>query len=86
MDLHCEAILEEYRENPGFAVNLDDYMIGAVKVWNGEDLADFVQDVAAGRDTLQAERREIRNRVNYSADGKNTERVVDFILKKINLS
>ena len=75
--------LEEYRKDPGFAVDLDVYMNGAVKVYNVEELISFVRDVAAGRDTLKAERRVIRDTVNYSTDGKNTERVVDFILDKL---
>ena len=75
--------LEEYRSNPGFAVDLNDYMKGAVKVYCVEDLISFVRDVAAGRDSMQTERREIRDRVNVSVDGKNAERVVDYILDKL---
>lgn len=77
--------LEEYRRDPGFAVDLDVYLKGAVKVFNAADLIAFIQDVAAGRDVLQTERREIRDLVNYSTDGKNTDRVVDFILKTLSL-
>ena len=77
--------LEEYRHDPGFAVDLDVYLKGAVKVYTVADLIAFIHDVAAGRDTLQAERREICDLVNYSADGKSTERVTDFILDKLNL-
>ncbi len=77
--------LEEYRRDPGFAVDLDVYLKGAVKAYNAADLIAFIQDVAAGRDVLQTERREIRDLVNYSTDGKNTDRVVDFILKTLSL-
>ena len=75
--------LEEYRQNPGFAVDLDSYTKGAVKAYNVDELIAFVQDVAAGRDVLQKQRREVRDIVNYSTDGKNAERVTDFILHKI---
>ena len=78
--------LEEYRRDPGFAVDLDIYLKGAVKAYIVDDLIGFVQDVVAGRDVLQADRRRIRDMANYSTDGNNTNRVVDFILSKIKSS
>ena len=77
--------LEDYRRDPGFAVDLDVFMKGAVKAYNVEELITFIQDVASGRDTLKAERCEIRDIVNYSTDGKNTERVADYIIKQLNV-
>lgn len=74
--------IEEYRQFPGFAVDLDYYLKGAVKIYDLKDFSDFLNDVAAGTDRLQAERREIRDLTNYSTDGKNAERVVDFIAEK----
>ena len=34
------------------------------------------------KDIQKAERREIRDFANFSTDGKNTDRVVDFIIEK----
>lgn len=77
--------IEEYRQFPGFAVDLDYWMKGAEKIYTLQDLQTFITNVAEGKDLLQKERREIRDFANYSCDGKNTERVVDFIIEKAQL-
>ena len=77
--------IEKYREYPGFAVNLSYYLQGAEKIFTIEDLCSFVDNVAKGSDVFQMERREIRDVVNISNDGNNTNRVVDFIGDKANL-
>lgn len=77
--------IEEYRHFPGFAVDLDYWMKGAEKIYTLQDLQRFILNVAEGKDLLQKERREIRDIANYSNDGKNTERVVDFIIEKAQL-
>lgn len=77
--------IDEYRSFPGFAMDLDYYLKGAEKIYTLEELSMFLSDVAAGNDRLQAERREIRDAVNFSADGKSTKRVVDFIVEKAGL-
>ena len=71
-----------YRENPGFAIDLDYYMKAGTKIYNENDLVRFIQDIATGNDTLKKERNEINSWANYASDGKNTERVVDFIIQK----
>ena len=78
--------LEEYRQNPGFSVDLEDYCKGAEKVYTIEDFEKFVSEVAAGRDALQSARAEINARANYASDGQNTKRVVDFICEKSRIS
>lgn len=77
--------IDEYRSFPGFAMDLDYYLKGAVKIYNRDDFAAFLQEVAEGKDRLQVERREIRDVTNYSTDGKNAERVVAFIAEKAGL-
>ena len=77
--------IEEYREFPGFALDLDYYLKGAEKIYTLDELSAFLSDVAAGNDRLQAERREIRDVTNFSTDGKNAKRVVDFIVEKAGL-
>ena len=77
--------IDEYRANPGFAIDLDKYLKGAVKIYNMGDFKAFIADVAEGNDRLREERREIRDLTNYSVDGQNAKRVVDFIVEKAKL-
>ncbi len=77
--------VEEYRQEPGFAVDIDYYMKGAEKIYNLEHFKTFIENVASGKDVLCQERREIRDLTNYATDGKNTQRVVDFIVEKAKL-
>ena len=77
--------IEEYRANPGFAVDVDYYLKGAEKIYNLDDFEAFIHHVANEMDILCKERAEINALVNHSTDGKNTERVVDFIIEKAGL-
>ena len=77
--------IDEYRQNPGFAVDLDEMGKGGVKIYNLEQFKEFVKDVATDRDSCADERRRLRDLVNYSTDGKNTQRVTDFIITKASL-
>lgn len=77
--------IELYRNNPGFAIDLDYYLKGAEKIYSIQELCSFVEAVANEKDCLQNERREICDIVNYSRDGKNTARVVDYIVEKAQL-
>lgn len=77
--------IEEYRLNPGFAVDVDYYVKGAEKIYNLDDFETFIDHVASGQDVLREERAEINALVNHSTDGKNAERVVDFIIEKAGL-
>lgn len=78
--------VEEYRKDPGFAVDLDRYMKGAEKIFTLEQFEQFIGHVARGEDVLRQDRREIRDLVNYASDGKNSARVVDFIVEAAGLS
>lgn len=77
--------IEEYRVNPGFSVDVDYYMKGAEKIYNLDDFETFITHIANETDLLRRERMEINALVNHSTDGKNTERVVDFIVEKAGL-
>lgn len=77
--------LEEYRRNPGIAVDLDYYLKGAEKIYTLEDFGVFLRNVARNRDPLQAKRREICPVVNCDTDGSSTQRVTDFIVEKSGL-
>lgn len=74
---------EEYRQKPGFVLDMDEMMKGGVKIYNADDLNAFIRDVAAGEDRLQAQRREIRDLSNVAVDGNNAKRTVDRIMERI---
>lgn len=76
---------EEYKSSIGFADGVEEFLEGGQKVYSLCELREFVCDIANGNDKLAKERREICEKVNHSKDGKNSERVVDFIIKKAGL-
>lgn len=77
--------LEEYRKNPGFALDIDECGKGGVKIYILEDFKAFLQQVAEGNDVCAEERRKLRDIVNYSTDGNNTQRVTDYIIEQAKL-
>lgn len=77
--------IEEYRKKPGFAVDLDYYLKGAVKVYNSDEFIEFLTQVSNDVDILKEERNEIKILVNHSCKPDNTARVTDFIIEKANL-
>ena len=76
---------KEYESKPGFALDMDYYMQGGVKIFDLNDFKSFIFDVANDIDLLKKERRFIRDISNYSTDGKSSERVVNFIEEKAGL-
>lgn len=74
--------IDDYRINPGFAMDPDYYMAGAQKIYNLRDFTEFLQTLSNGEDPCRTERMMINNLVNYSIDGRNAERVVAFIKEK----
>lgn len=77
--------IEDYRKNPGFALDPDFYMKGAHKIYDLPDFTEFLRCLMEGDDRYRQERQEINALVNYAADGKNAERVVDFIVAQTGL-
>lgn len=77
--------IEDYRKNPGFAVDEVFYMKGAEKIFTLSDFEQFIQHLSDGTDLLAAERAEINAIVNYSNDGKSAARVADFVIDKAKL-
>lgn len=75
--------IEEYKHSPGLIENYEYYCKGAEIIYNLEELENFIKAVSVGEDKLKVERNEIKNIVNFSTDGKNSKRVVNFILEKI---
>lgn len=77
--------IEEYRANPGFAMDPEIYMKGSHKIYSLDDFQQFLQSVACGEDPYRAERNQLNALLNYASDRKNARRVVDFIIEKANL-
>lgn len=77
--------LEEYRAKPGFAVDIEEYCAGGVKIYDLADFKEFLRQVALDQDVCQQARRRLRDMTNYSTDGQNAQRVTDFIIEKANL-
>ncbi len=77
--------IDEYRQNPGFAVDMDEIGKGASIIYNLLDFKQFIREVAEDADPHKTERNALCDRVNYSRDGKNTQRVTDFIIEKAQL-
>lgn len=76
---------EEYKKNIDFVLDMDYYMKAGEKIYNIKDFEKFLQNLAAGTDSLKAERAEISAWANYARDGKSAERVTDFIIEKAKL-
>ena len=74
--------IDEYRKDPGFAVDIDFMCSGGEKIYSEKELEEFIERISCGVDVLKDKRREIKNLVNYSDDGMNAERVTDFIVKE----
>lgn len=77
--------IEEYKENQGFAIDLDEYMKGSYKIYSIDHLLNFVESVAKNEDAGLLDRQKICELMNFSKDGKNSQRVVDFIIEKADL-
>lgn len=79
------ADIETYKVSPGLIHNYEYMTKGGEKIYTLDELTAFVQRVSKGEDLLKAQRREIRDYTNFSADGQNSRRVLDFIIEKSNL-
>lgn len=77
--------IEEYRQNPGFGIDVDEKMKAAYKIYTLPEFEQFLVDVATEHDEYKELRKEICEWANYSTDGKNAKRVVDFIVEKAKL-
>ncbi len=77
--------IDEYRKEPGFAVDVDEIGKAAEKIYDLEDFKSFVVRLSQGVDCFKDERAELMRWSNYSDDGKNAERVVNFIIEKAKL-
>ena len=71
--------IEIYRKSRGFALDIDYYMKGAVKIYNENDFISFITSISNEKDELKDERERIKNEVHTYQDANSSVRVVDFI-------
>lgn len=72
--------LEDFTKKHPLVDNHEFLTQGGEKIYTLEELCRFIQRVSRGEDTLQAQRREIRDYTNI--DDRSSQRVVDFIIEK----
>ncbi|MBR7070551.1 MAG: CDP-glycerol glycerophosphotransferase family protein [Clostridia bacterium] len=77
--------IEDFRRELGFAVDIDEVMKGAFKIYTLDDFKKFVQEIATGKDSLKTEREAVKKIVLHADDDQSTRRVTDFIIEKAGL-
>lgn len=80
----CFDDFEEYSSNEGFTVDPDFILAGGEKLYNAQDLCDFIGRIAVNQDILIEKRNEIKKLCHTFCDDKSTQRVTDYILEKLN--
>lgn len=79
----CFDDFEEYNSNEGFTVDPNFILAGGEKIYNTQDLCDFIERIANGEDTLKDKRNEIKDLCHQYKDNQSTQRVADYILNKL---
>lgn len=77
--------IEEYKKNPGFAVDPDFYLDSAYKIYSVDDFEHYIVQIANNIDEYKEGRSKINAWANYSDTPDNSKRVVDFIIEKAKL-
>lgn len=80
----CFDDFEEYSSNEGFTVDPDFILAGGEKLYNAQDLMDFIGRIAVNQDILIEKRNEIKKLCHTFCDNKSTQRVTDYILEQLN--
>lgn len=80
----CFDDFEEYSSNEGFTVDPDFILAGGEKLYNAQDLCDFIGRIAVNQDILIEKRNEIKKLCHTFCDNKSTQRVTDYILEQLN--
>ena len=79
----CWEDFDEYEKREGFTVNPYEMLAGGEKVYTVDDLCAFIAAVARGEDKLCDIRRELCDKVHKYKDNKSTQRIVDYLEKRI---
>lgn len=78
----CWDDFEEYNKREGFTMDPAVILAGGEKLYNADDLCEFVRAVAAGEDRLCEKRNEIKSLCHDNADSNSAKRIVDYIEEK----
>ena len=73
---------DEYEKNEGFVVDMETVMAGGVKIYDVEELCEFICDVKNDVDRLNIERNDILRFTHKYKDNKSSKRAVDYIEKE----
>lgn len=69
--------MEEYEKSRGFVFdNIREWLPGK-EVFTFEDISEFVEEVAYGRDTTENKRRRLREKMHKYCDDKNSQRILE---------
>ncbi len=79
----CFDDFEEYSKREGFTMNVDEILAGGEKLYNVDDLCNFIKSVAEGEDRLKDKRNEIKNLVHDRIDNQSSVRITDYLENKI---
>lgn len=77
--------IEEYKQSPGFAIDIEKYLGGGEQIYTLNELNTFLKHIAEDEDVMKMQRNQICAMTNYATDGQNSARVVDFIIEKAKL-
>ncbi len=77
--------IEEYKKNPGFAIDPNVYLGPTHKIYTVEDFENYITKLANNIDEHKEDRARINTWANFSNKPDNTKRVVDFIIDKAGL-
>ena len=81
----CWDDYEEYSKREGFVVDMDVVMAAGEKLYTPEDMCGFITRLARGEDVLATERRQVIDMIHDYQDGNSTQRVVDYLAKKLQI-
>lgn len=79
----CFDDFYEYNEREGFTLDPDFIFKAGEKMYNIDDLCDFIGRIANNEDLLKEERASLIDYCHDHKDGKSTQRIVDFIIERI---
>lgn len=82
----CWDDYEEYSKREGFVVDMDVVMAAGEKLYTSDDMCGFITRLARGEDVLSAQRRQVIDMIHDYQDGNSTQRVVDYIAKKLHIA
>lgn len=79
----CFDDFDDYNRREGFTVDPEYILAGGQKIYNTEDLCEFICSVSSGEDKLFKNRNRIKETCHQYCDDNSTKRIVDMIEKRL---